>query len=296
MIDSERITAAILETGVGPLALEEGAALVDKWIELNAADAQRKIVAVECGFVVWLDKQTAVIGVQDLLTDEGQIVGNEWKSTKGPTKFWNQDKWFQSISTGSQIAIYALALQQGTYYEKGKEPSRPAVAAPRIRVRAITKSTPMMIWTGENGGVIEISDARLEAVVAALTNKAASIRQMRKTQLVPWQLPGIWCVNQFRRKCEYYGDCAAGKYPAGIGLFDESDPAFQLALGNVDTHDPDLVILGASAYAAVSECAEKYRRNTLGGNGEESMELATGTVLHAGVAEWYRQLREQRGA
>ena len=77
----EAITDAIVATGAGALACEEGALLVDHWIQEGVC-ADRKIVAVECGFVMWLDEATAVIGVQDLLTEEqGDVVGNEWKTT-----------------------------------------------------------------------------------------------------------------------------------------------------------------------------------------------------------------------
>ena len=79
-------------------------------------------------------------------------------------------------------------------------------------------------------------------------------------------------------------------------MFDTSDPAHALALKHIGDrlNDPELVVLGASAYSAVSECAEKYRRNTLKGGQEDSLAMQTGTVLHAGVAEWYRQLREEQ--
>jgi hypothetical protein len=293
-VDTDRITEAILATGCGPLAMEEGAALADHWISSEIC-SDKKIVAVECGFVLKLDELTYVIGVQDLLTDEGGIVGNEWKTSKEQTKYWNESRWFASIAAGSQVAIYALALKEGVYYERGRESYCPSVESPRIRVRAISKSTPPVIWAGDNDGILTFCHAELERTRAALLSKAASIRAMRKGP-IPWQLPGIWCVNQFKRECEHYSECSVGKGPSQYGVFAQNDPAFSLALPHIGdaVHDPEVVILGASMYGTVSECAEKYRRATLGGDGEESMALSTGTVLHAAVSEYYRQVRENQ--
>lgn len=301
MIDTQRVIDAITQLDVGPVAKESGANLVDSWMSACAEDQKKKIVAVECGFVCWVDQNTVLIGVQDLLTDEGGVVGNEWKTTKEKTKFWNEERWFQSIKEGSQVAIYAVALNRGTYYELrvGQMPVtyRPLVTKPRIRVRAISKSEPPRIWRGEEDGVLTFTEEMMENTVSALKSKAASIRAMRKLGAIPYQLPGIWCVNQFRRECEYYGECSARKIPTGeYQPIDVNDPAYELALPYIGerVNDPELVVLGASAYSAMSECAEKYRRGTLKGNGEETAEMQIGTVLHSGVAEWYRQIRAEQ--
>jgi hypothetical protein len=296
MIDTEKITQAIISTGAGPLAMEEGAALVEHWINASVC-VDKTVRGVECGFILPLDDDTYVIGVQDLLTDELEgVVGNEWKTTKEATRYWNEARWYESIAAGSQVRIYALALRSATYYERDRGSFAPRCVVPRIRVKAISKSSPPAIWSGENGGVLTFSDETLENTQLALLAKAAAIRAMRAAQAVPWQLPGIWCTNQFRRTCEHYGDCVAGKHPAGYGVFAPNDPAFDLALPYLGDrlHDPRVVVLGASAYASVSECPEKYRRGTLSGDAEESHALGTGTVFHAGCAEIYRQLREEQ--
>lgn len=290
-INPDQITAAILATNCPPLALEEGAALVDHWISLNAADAEWNITAGECGFVFWVDDHTAVIGVQDLLTtDSSGLIGNEWKTTGARS----EDDWYDDLVVGSQLAIYALAANQGTYYEKDTGKTfTPDVAVPRIRVRAITKTAVPSIWPKENPEVLTFGPTALDNTRSALIAKAESIRAMRRSGAVPWQLPGIWCTNKYRRQCGYYADCTNQRVPAGAQAFDVNDPAFSLAMPHLGDrmNDPDLVILGASAYAAYSECAEKGRRNTLAGEKEQDMALAIGTVLHAGVAEFYRQLR-----
>src|SRR5882672_2599584 len=228
VIDTEKVTEAILATSCSPLALESAAGFVEHWIDQGVC-ADKKIVAVEMGFVLPLDPDTIVIGVQDLLTDEEGIIGNEWKTTKEKTRYWNQDQWFDSISSGSQVAIYALALQGATYYERDGTQYAPKVDKPRIRVRAISKSSPPVIWPTRGDEILTFCQKGLDRTRAALLAKAASIRAMRLAGSTPWQLPGIWCTNQFRRQCDHYNDCLAGKGPAGFGVLAPSDPAFDLA-------------------------------------------------------------------
>lgn len=59
----------------GMFAKEEASELVEHWVRENAArDAQWKILAIECGFVIALDLYTYIIGVQDLIaTDFTQL-------------------------------------------------------------------------------------------------------------------------------------------------------------------------------------------------------------------------------
>src|SRR5690242_8403143 len=128
--NSEKLIEAALETGAAPLAIEEGTGLAEAWIE-RGVGADWTIAAVECGFVLWLEERTVIVGVQDLLTrDDRGILGNEWKTTKEASKWWNEDKWLESITEGSQIAIYALALQSGTYYPKAGGKLVPGVERP----------------------------------------------------------------------------------------------------------------------------------------------------------------------
>jgi len=300
--DNEKIGQAIIDTGCSPLAVEDAAGtmekkgLVEYWIERNPGDVNWKIVAVECGFVCWLDPDTVIIGVQDLLTEDAEgVIGNEWKTTKESSRYWNEEAWLEEISSGSQVGIYALGMHSGRYYEKSTRLAfEPKVTSPRIRVRAVSKSNPPQCWPTKESGILTFSDADLARIESALLVKAAQIRVARRTGRVPWQLPGIWCTNKFKRQCEYYSDCTAGKIPTGTLAFDQNDPAYQLALPHVGdrVNDPELVILGASAYSAYSECAENGRRNTLKGNQEDSLALQIGTCFHAGAAEFYRQLKE----
>ena len=85
------------------------------------------------------------------------------------------------------------------------------------------------------------------------------------------------------------------KYPVGYKVFDPDDPASKLALPHIErADDPEIVVMGASMYGAVSECVEKYRRGTLEPSSERSMSLDTGTCFHAAVGNYYTQLKEQQ--
>jgi hypothetical protein len=59
----------------------------------------------------------------------------------------------------------------------------------------------------------------------------------------------------------------------------------------VDNLD-EVVILSASTLSDYFTCSELWRRRGEGGGEEESESLEVGTVLHAGLAELYRQLME----
>lgn len=306
-IDTQEIVDAIIATGFGPLAVEQGAALLDAWVDrCYEEDLARKVVAVETGFITWIDEKTAIIGVQDLLTEEmvedisvQMTVGGEHKSTKEKTKYWNENSWLDSISEGSQLGVYALALREGTYYERKTEKEfKPNVPRSLIRVRAASKSSPPDIWPHDMAkALVEIPQDRIDRVKQALLAKAASIRAMKASGTTPWQLSGIWCVNQFRRTCQFHDDCLAGKIPpTGTMKFDSKDPAAQLAMKHIGEriHDPELVILSSSSYAAVSECAESYRRISLTDNceKEESRALDIGSAMHEGLASYYSQIRK----
>lgn len=307
-MNTDLITQAILNLNLSPLAMESGAALVDEWVnKWYGPDSQEKILAVECGFVLQLETFTYAIGVQDMISEDSVgVLGNEWKSTKEPGKWWNEEKWLESISTGPQLALYALALHEGGYYEKGSNQGIVfGVPEPRIRVRAAVKSQPPQFWPAFPEDGIFTFDARaLESARRAFIAKAAQVRLLRELRLVPWQLPGTHCTT-FNRTCEFLEKfCKVQNHPVvlegndKITMFDSSDPAAELALVHIPRHvleDDRTVVLSASSYALASQCAEKYRiiSGALGGK-EDSMALDMGTVLHAGIAEMYRQIKEEQ--
>jgi len=319
-IDFNRIVQSIASLDISPVARETGAGLVDAWISTHGAkDSQNRILAVETGFVLWLDELTVAIGVQDLIDQDSiGIRGNEWKSAKEPrrdakgreTSWWNETVWIREISTGSQISLYALALNRGTYYDKAGESYSFSVQNPRVRVRAAVKSNPVRFWPKDPSDpdtpeLYEFSSAQLEDIAAGYRAKAAQIRCARRSGLVPWQLPGMQC-HSFNRECQFFGKyCSKHVHPTvledndkAIAKFDPTDPATQLSLIHIDPEklaDPDVVIISASQYSLASQCLEKYRLiNGLFSDKEEQIELQIGTALHAGVAEFYKQVKEQQ--
>src|SRR5581483_3358829 len=313
-IDEQRIFEAIMSVDAPPMAKEQGAELVDAWIRtFGPADMQLEITAVELGFIVYVDALTAVIGVQDMIArDAVGYFGNEWKSAKEPKRYngkdswwWNGDVWLQDIASGAQIRIYALALNQGTFYEKdSKRVIEFSQSNPRIRVRAAVKSSPPRFWPEDDPGVYEFNADALASIADGLRAKAEQIRCVRRGGIVPWQLTGKQC-HQFGNECPYYAKfCTTAKHPVGLEgnekltvQFDMSDPAAEAALPFIPEKllaNPDFVVLSASQYTLASDCAEKYRIVNSGLAPKYATdEQATGTVMHAGLAEFYRQLRDR---
>jgi hypothetical protein len=294
-IDTERVTQAILDAGVSSLAAEAGAELVEAWINEETCDDE--IIAVECGFGIRVDEHTWIIGVQDLIrADRIGIYGNEWKTTKEPSRYWNETKWLADIKSGPQIAVYALALNRGVFYENG-EPFVLSVPTPvRERVRAVVKSSPPGFWPRDPQEAWQkFDDVALNSVIDAFRSKAETIRAARRLGLIPYQLPGKQCES-FGRMCEYHAQCTTRCYPMDHTGFDSSDPAAKLALPFLgdDAKHPDTVILSASSYATYTRCMELGRRLAQAASKESNMALDTGSAFHAGVASFYRQLREQQ--
>lgn len=304
MLDPEKIIAAIIASGVPPLAAEAGSNLVDAWLAKFAAeDAKDRILAVECGFSIRLDEITWAIGVMDLIAqDEAGIFGSEWKSTKEPGRYWNEDKWLESISTGPQIALYALALAKGDFYQYHPETTNlevisvsRAVSLPvRIRVRAAVKTAIPSFWPREpRDGWRTFDERALHVVADGFKSKAAQIRAARKAGIIPWQLVGRQCF-EFNAACQWYDECRGFNFPADQVNFDSDDPAAKLALPflPVEARSPEAVILSASAYQNYGKCMELGRRNSMAdGEKESNLALNTGTALHAGLASLYTQLR-----
>ncbi len=297
IVDTDRITQAIIGTGCGPLAMEEGAACAQAWIEDEEGFSDR-IVAVEAGFSMQVDTLTWIVGVMDLVCrDENGFYGREHKTTRGPSKWWNERKWLEEISSGHQIAVYALALREAEFYQpEGKKAFDCIQDEVMVRVKAVTKTNPPAFW-GKEDGWCSFKENALMAVKNAFIVKAEAIRAARKRGVIPWQLTGSHCYA-YGRNCEYYDACRAYTWPEIQTGFDGGDPAAKFALPYLpdEAKHPEAVILSASAYSDWSRCAELGRQNAQSGNKEESMALQTGSVFHAAVAEWYRQVKEEQDA
>lgn len=319
-LNTEAILQEILALDVPPTAKEAGAALVEAWItEHFEEDQQLTWLAVEMGFFMWLDARTLIIGVQDAVAQDSVApFGCEWKSAKEPKKnrdgrdsaWWNEEKWLNEISRGPQLAIYALALNRGTYVENDKkQPIQFNLQNPRIRVRAAVKSNPVRFWPEDPdfaSGVYQFPNEALEDIKNGLLAKADTVRCARRSGVTPWQLTGKHC-HPFGENypCPLFADwCSQHKHPGDMlpgnlkyALFDPHDPAAQLALPYISDHDltdPDLVIFSASLYDTASRCMELYRviSQSLGGK-EDSQNLAIGSAMHAGLAAYHRQLRDR---
>src|ERR1700688_737427 len=241
----DSITAAVNALNIPATAKIKGLELIEAWIQQAAAfDAQFPTVGVELPFFILLDEYTVVVGVQDRVAlDAAGLFGCEWKSTKGTTKFWNEDKWVASMLRGQQMSVYGLAQREGYFSWPNVDRAsglicgidvpnenhemimgqtlgmlgttiggcyplwRPKVKKPRIMIRAITKETPSVIWptSGPGDAIFEISKKRLDDTRAALVNRAAVIRTMRLSKRVPWQLTGMHCEDRFSHEmCPFY--------------------------------------------------------------------------------------------
>jgi hypothetical protein len=295
-IDVQKITDAVLATGCNPLALEEGSQLIDHWVN-DEKDFDDEILAVEVGFSVRVDELTWVIGVQDLIcADAKGVYAREHKTTKEPGRYWNEQKWLESIKSGPQIAVYALALSKGVFYENGSPFVLNVPTPVRERVRAVVKTGSPLFWPENTRNAWqEFDDLSLERVSNAFIVKAEGIRAARRSGLVPWQLTGRHCTD-FNRLCGYFDECSRGILPGSASGFDGRDPAAKFALPFLpdEARGDEAVILSASSYASYSRCMELGRRDAMSGGKEESMALEVGTVVHAGLASFYQQIRENQ--
>lgn len=318
--DSDKILDVVLALDIPPTAKETAMPLIEAWAEqFGEYDSGHKTLAVECPFYIVLenrpDAKTVVVGVIDRVAQADDVVfGCEWKTTKEPSKnkdgsdskWWNEDKWMESMLDGAQIPIYALGLKIGVLLQNSERwNEQPSVSAPvPIMVRAAIKSSDPRWWPENHDPIFEISKARLNATKNALINKANAIRGMRRTDILPWALTGNHCT-QFNRKCEFYKNCLKSNSPTGIptSLMNPHNPgsaALKHALAAVGHFDMDkalldssLVVLSYSSYTLASQCMEKFRIITGSlGSEEESIALQTGTAFHSGIAELYRQMME----
>lgn len=311
LLDEQRVLEAIVSTGVSAFALEEGSGLVDYWIsECADLDNENETLAVEVGFFFEPTPLTFVVGTQDRIfrnKKTGLICGSEWKTTKQQTKLWTPEAWLESISNGHQVATYAAGLRYGNLLMGN---SNTGTIAPGdlaedgsvdILVRAISKSHPPVMWPDSSGALLNISAPRIEAVINAYVNAAEGVRVKRKGGLVPWQVPGLQCMNMFRKECPFLKSCRSFESftsPSNLGELGKSfSPGSKtvvsklIELGKITVDNlPEVVVLSASTLGTLQQCDERWRRESeASGDEEENEYLDIGTVLHAGVAELYRQ-------
>lgn len=303
-LDEAAIFHAIEQEDASASAKEEAAQLVDCWTqETLAEDLKYPVLAVEAGFYIQLPNKVFVIGVLDKIAqdDEG-VFGCEWKTVAAESRFWNEDKWFEEISRGHQLSTYAAALQYGTFVGNIPPLHKNAfqqMSSPRILVRAISKSSPPVIWPGPAGALVTVDDKRIDATFAAYQNAAEAIRAMKGTGQVPWQLPGYICTKYLKYPCPHYDVCHEYRQPQGqVSAASRLSPGSQKVLDYLIGQgmiDDDTIVLSTSTLADWMDCPEKWRQNALpGAEDDRSNATDIGGVFHAAIAEVGRQLMRRR--
>lgn len=308
-IDQNKILAAIEGAKVSAAAREEGAGLLDFWIQETAElDGRDETLAVEAGFYVQ-HGETFIVGTQDRIARSHvsrETFGCEWKSTKNETKFWNARTWYDSISKGHQVATYALGLKTGVLVEPvSGDFAFSEDGSVNILVRAVSKSSPPKLWPSAEGQFVNVSEERMQATLNTYLNVAQSIRALRGSGVGPWALPGIQCTNMFRKQCPFYESCTkfqTSKTNTDIKtLLQSFSPGSQVVVQHlVDkgliTRDNvgEVVVLSASTLGSYAQCPERWRREATRSVDEASGALDVGTVLHTGLAEVYSQMKEEK--
>lgn len=270
------IIDAIASCDVSAPAKEQAGVLVQGWMEQFADDAEKlQIVAVEQPWYLWLNFTTLAVGVRDLVTKVGY---GEWKTKKEPQrrkdgeyyKGQGPDVWAQELGSSIQLAAYAMQNEGATFL-----------------VRAAVKSNPPEYWEAE----VAIPAERAALARYSFLNAADQIRALRYRS-APWRFPGH---QVYGRECV----CAAPFNEEGavskLGSTDPGAKAIELALTEYPERDTsELVVLSASGYEAFVTCPEAYRRSLFVGGEETNEALDTGTAFHAGLAAWYKILKEEQ--
>lgn len=304
MIDQTQLMDAILTVPASPLARETAAGLVEAYIQhYGESDASRfKVVDVERPWHLWLESLTLLVGQKDCRMEDkiGPLLlelktkkegrrtkAGDWYKGEGPLD------WLESISNGPQLGIYALHEAELTDAE-----------TIRIMVRCAVKSQPVILWPErEEDGIFLLNRDYLRHLRSALLVKAAQIRAARLSGQVPWQWVGYHCLRMFGKECVHYqGSCKPHAHPTGrLRGFNSDDPGYAAVKGALaergwdedKLHDPELVILSASAYESYTRCMEMGRIEQDGlGAGEDSEALQVGSCYHAGIACFNRSLME----
>ena len=300
-MNPDRITLQIVDAisalPVSTSAKEQGAVLVEGWMAQFEADEKwgaPKICAVEQPWYTWLSKNTLAVGVRDLCFtpgDDKEPFFGEWKTHKEPQrrkdgsyyKGQGPDEWALTIGSSLQLAAYGIQSLR----------MNPTLSAVPFLVRAAVKSTPPEFWEAK----VDIPALRIAMAVEHFKQVADQIRALRKYD-PPW--------NFSNNHKPFFRDCICSMpftEPTGMeilsavlkkGKVGDTDPgqrAIEQALSeNPERNTSDLVILTSSGCELFDQCPEAYRRSLYPGGGEENENLAIGTVLHTGLAEWYRQI------
>jgi hypothetical protein len=259
-------------------------AMFDGWLKrFEREDARTRTLAVEVPFTLDLGDGYVLAGVVDRIAeDRDGVLLCEWKTTRPPSKNWNEQAWLESLGFGTQVSFYALAAHEAEFASVG----RLGIEQPRILVRAAVKSRPPAFWPSERPLVYQFRRPALDAARSAARAMCASLEALIGRP-APWQLPGPWC-RQYGYTCSYYAECTERIYPDADTTTlrpQATDPAL-VALS--DVLSGARVVLTASAYESAARCRELFRRyQSPADGGSVSRALAIGTVFHRLLAWHY---------
>jgi len=310
-IDTQLVSDAIVACETGGPAKEESARLIEFMLEKlpELPEWEWKVVATETPFYIKLAPKFYCIGIGDChFMDAIGMIHAEWK-TKGapkltregkPYKGQDEESWLDDISNDVQVAVYALAAQQGIFLENEEEISF-GVDAPRVMVRACVKSSPPEVWPrNHEDGLHTFSQVALDSTKNALLVKCKQIRAARESKLIPWNLVGGQCENKYRTICEFREEICKKHLNPLSRWGHKTESLEEMVEGRrkwyerlkVDPNDPEVVMLSPSKYTDYTWCMERGRQlyeGTEGAERESSFEQGIGTGYHAGLAAIYKQ-------
>lgn len=278
----DTIASAIAACKVSTTASEQAGVLVQGWLEqFSVSDAKFAIKAVEQPWYLWLSDKTLAVGVRDLVCDG--FIG-EWKTKKEPQrrkdggvyKGQGPEEWAAKLGSSMQLAIYALSEAR----------NRDKTGSTSFLVRAAVKSNPPEYWESN----VEIPDGRAFQAERSFLQVADQIRALRR-HAPPWRFPDGHLV--YMRPCPCAQPFDEQSAQRAVGDTDPGQQAIEWALSeSPERNTPDLVVLTASGHELFQLCPEAYRRSLYEGGGEEAENLAIGKAFHAGLAEFYRQIKK----
>jgi len=265
----ERISQAMAAESVSEGARAAALPLVEGWLRQYADDKQLRIIAVEREFVEEIAPDTWLIGRIDLEA-EGEIgvFSGDWKSVNRYKPNWAAD--------------FQLSVQGLTYglVTKGKRFTR------RIAVK-----TPKLKF---DHAWFTYSEDELSTWRRQIVNLAERVRQLRR-QEAPWNLGPARCLRYGEKyPCPfYYKRCLKTNFVNLDGL--RVRPRRPTALSF--SVNKNTVILSATRLEDLLDCEEMFRSKH-----EERLEpieadrtaLDVGTLLHTGVGQWYRMIKEEQ--
>lgn len=276
-LNYDRILKAIEASTENTAAHITGWKLVEGWIKrYYDIDRRFTILKVEPELSMFLDPKTLLIGRVDLIaeTEAGDKFFGEWKSANPRKKSEWRLKW-------------RMAAQSLTY---GVLTSQVFPDIQKFCVRQAFKTTPPSYdqeW-------FTFSKPELNFWREQLILIAQEIREYRlRHPNGPWQPNWDHCYRYGPNYvCPYYGNgCLKLEWNNKHGFLPRvSHLDLERSLNGVS---PDLVVLDASRVGEYLNCHERYRKtyeeNLVEPPGES---LETGTVLHAGLDDYFTQIQE----